>query len=401
MSSNPTVGSEIALAPVSPGFAKASTELSAHLGLTPASMVATFKAQCFKCRPEDVTDAQMAAFVVIANEMGVNPLLPGMLYAFPVQGGGIVPMMGPDGVFKKLVEHPSVESWQCVSFPEDVTKAPTHATMSIWRKGSERPLTKTVLLSEWKVGNNPNWNTRPRHMLELRAIKQGARMIIHGIPFDEDERQIMGEMNVTGTAGEGDAAGAPPTRTAAPKKEKKGTAAVITEKQDVTPPTGKVIGKAGDNVIEGDFTDVPKDVQTTIPGTETTPPAPPAETTTPPKEEKRAEPPPAEEKKPRAFLQDGEQIDATITVKTVTPMFVTSAGVRTPSIQAVVEGEFNGTVLHIGGGAAKGDGIVPLPMWEPGKTVKATLLGKLNKTSGKVMVRVEKAEEAAAEMSVD
>jgi hypothetical protein len=156
-------------------------------------------------------------------------------------------------------------------------------------------------------------------------------------------------------------------------------------------------------VIEGEFTEVQraeKAAASTTPPADTTPPAPPAE-------EKKAEPPadttpaPAEKPAPRAFLKDGEQIEATLTVKTVTPMFVTSAGVRTGSIQAKVEGDFTGTVLHIGGATAKGDGLTPLPLWEVGKTVRATLLGKLNKTSGQVMVRVEKAEEAAAEMSVD
>lgn len=176
---------------------RASLALSILTGMEPAMMLDTIKAQCFKGDPSRVTDTQLAAFVSIAAEMGVNPLLPGMMYAFPIQGGGIVPMMGPDAVFKKLAEHPNVDSWKTTVFPEDVTLAPTHATTEIFLRNSQRPLTYTALLSEWKVGANPNWNSRPRHMLSLRSLKQAARQVIHGVPFDEDERQMADMQNVT------------------------------------------------------------------------------------------------------------------------------------------------------------------------------------------------------------
>lgn len=165
--------------------------------MNPDAMIDTLKAQCFKCKPDDVTDAQMAAFISIANAMDINPLQPGMLYAYPIQGGGIVPMLGPDGVYKKLSEHKEVESWETEVFPTDVTLAPTHAVTKIFRVGREKPLSFTALLSEWKTESNPNWKTRPRHMLGLRSLKQCARQIIHGIPFDEDERKSMEEVNVT------------------------------------------------------------------------------------------------------------------------------------------------------------------------------------------------------------
>jgi hypothetical protein len=420
MSSNPpTTGQELAAAPQAPGFAKASSELSLALGLTPRMMTDVLRAQCFRnVKADQVSDEQLAAFIVIANEMKVNPLLPGMMYAYPnPQGGGITPMLGPDGVFKKLFEHPDIDSWECVSFPAiEASLQPTHATMTIWRKGRDKPLTKTCLLSEWKIQSNPNWSTRTRHMLELRTIKQGARMIIHGLPFDEDERQIMGEMNVTGTGDDAAAAGAAAaaTRAKAPKKEPKGAAAVVDTKQDVIPPTGKSSdGQKGGVVIDGEFTEVKRaeneakanaaasepdpavqakiDADLAAEAAKATAAAnPPANTA-----------PTAEAPKPRAFLQDGEQIETTFTVKASTPMWVTAGGKRQASIQAKVEGGFNGDVLHIGGGIEIKDGIAPQPCWEVGATTKATLLGKLNKTSNKVMVRVEKAELAPAEMSVD
>jgi hypothetical protein len=174
----------------------ATTALASIIGVSPQEAVAAIKAQCFKANANNVTDAQLVAFISIAKEMGVNPLIPGMLYAYPNQGG-ITPIMGPDGVYKKLGEHPEVDTWETTVFPEDPTQDATHATARIWRKGREKPLTYTAILKEWKVQANPNWNSRPRHMLSIRALKQCARQIIHGIPFDEDERHIMGEINVT------------------------------------------------------------------------------------------------------------------------------------------------------------------------------------------------------------
>ena len=174
---------------------KASHELASFLGMEPKTMLDVIAGQCFK--GGQCTDLQLAAFVSIAAEMKINPMLPGMLYAYPIQGGGIIPMIGPDGVYKKLVENPDIESWESKVYPEDPTVPPTHAIASIYRKGREKPLTYTAVLSEWKVDSNPNWKTRPRHMLGLRALKHCARQIIHGLPYDEDDRVIMREAIAT------------------------------------------------------------------------------------------------------------------------------------------------------------------------------------------------------------
>lgn len=175
--------------------------LATFLGTEAPRALDLIRNQCFRGK-DAPSDDQVLAFAIVANEMKVNPLLPGMLYAYPIQGGGIQVMIGPDGIYKKLAEHPEVVVWECISYPEDVTKPPTHATAKIWRTGRDKPFVHTCLLSEWKIASNPNWNSRPRHMLEIRTIKQCARQIVHGIPFDEDERRIADMMNVTGTGQE-------------------------------------------------------------------------------------------------------------------------------------------------------------------------------------------------------
>jgi hypothetical protein len=176
----------------------ASNALAQRLGVEKGHMLATIKAQCFKCDPEKVSDTQLAAFVSIAHDMGVNPLLPGMLYAFPDGRGGIVPMMGPDGVMKKLSEMKGV-TYECIVYPEDVTQPPTHATAKIYVEGKERPYTYTAVYSEWATSN---WGKKPRHWNWLRALKQCARQVIHGLPMDEEEITLGGMVNVTDTAPE-------------------------------------------------------------------------------------------------------------------------------------------------------------------------------------------------------
>ena len=184
----------------------ATDQLAAFIGMEKLFMLDTIRAQCFRTvdkngQPIEVSDEQVAAFVSIAVEMKVNPLLPGMLYAYPKRGGGVTPIMGPDGVFKKLSEHPAVDGWNVKVFPEDVTLKPTHAVATIYRKGSTHPIEYTALLSEWAVSDNPNWAGKPRHMLGLRALKHAARQVIHGLPYDEDDRRFMEETELNVTPG--------------------------------------------------------------------------------------------------------------------------------------------------------------------------------------------------------
>jgi hypothetical protein len=168
---------------------KSSELLASRLNLDPRQMVQTIKAQCFSgINPDRVTDEQLAAFIAVANEMQLNPLLPGMLYAYP-KNGGIVPIIGPDGVFQKIYQNPDVTGVD-IDLLVDDTKKPWACKAMITTK-SKGIIRYTALFSDWVVPSNPNWKNRPGHMLQIRAIKQCARMVIHGMPMDEEERQII------------------------------------------------------------------------------------------------------------------------------------------------------------------------------------------------------------------
>lgn len=363
-------------------------------GLDAKYLVETVKKQCFKGA---ATDEQVDAFISIACEMKVNPLLPGMLYAYPISGGGIVPIMGPSGVYKKLVEHPEVDSWETEVFPDDVTKPPTHAVTKIYRKGRDKPLQYTALLSEWKIASNPNWNSRPRHMLALRSLKHCANQIIHGIPYDEDDRAIMAMQNVTGTGEENPAAnGTPadaavvPERPAPKERAKRGTAAA---KEVVVNPC---FGGANEVVV-------PTEEQKPAEQVKADPVAEvkPVEDINKAMEARQEKIAPKPEEKPaatqiRAFLQDNEKLSTTIKLETLAPVFMTVQGVRTPCIKGTVSGGFAGEIRSSFGVSSKDGKAVEIdPVFTVGKSVSAVLVGKKstapegNPNYGKVLVWID------------
>ncbi len=182
---------------------KASDQLASFLGIEKGMMIETLKAQCFKSkRPEEVTDAQLASFISTANVLQVNPLVPGMLYAYPEKNGGITPILGPDGVFKKLDEMITggkLAGYECEVICDEAGK-PIKSEAIIYRNGDAKPAKFTAWFSEWFVASNPNWNSRPKHQLWIRGIKQCARQVIHGLPMDPDEYAIAQMTNVTESA---------------------------------------------------------------------------------------------------------------------------------------------------------------------------------------------------------
>ena len=221
---------------------KASTELSTFLGMEVSAMIDAVKSQCFKGkRPEEVTDAQLATYVSVANALKLNPLLPGQMYPYPDRNGAVTVMIGPDGVFTLLSNHPDViaqkdggaafwtEHGKDADGKDTCTGYINHRTKGL--------LKKTIWIDEWVVSSNPNWASRRHHMSEVRALKQTARMVIHGLPMDSDEHTIGEMLNVTPATAEQTPA---VERKDPPARSKKGIAAVV-ENKPVEKPAEKAI----------------------------------------------------------------------------------------------------------------------------------------------------------------
>ena len=359
----------------------ASAALAAFIGMEQPMLIDTIRAQCFSKTKKvgdhyeqiEVTDFQVAAFISIAVEMKVNPLLPGMLYAYPIKGGGIVPIMGPDGVFKKLAEHPDIASWEVEVFPTEPNLPPTHAIARIYRKGVERPIIYTAALNEWKIGENPNWVTRPRHMLQLRALKHAARQVIHGLPYDEDDRHIMDEVIQVSPGAPGQEPAPARPDPAALKRRKSGTSASAKKEE---PP------------IEAEI--VPPAKQTAT-GTTT---APEAAATDP------------------CSVAPALKHDEVVTVKGVT---IKSAAYENfgsdekprHGCKAEITGPYVGTVYDMAGGVgarANAEGASPAQVntnWKHKGTVTLTLTGRFSKVMKLIVARVEEIKPDEAKQEID
>lgn len=377
---------------------KASSELSQFLGMEVSAMIDTLKSQCFKGkRPDEITDAQLATYISVANALKLNPLLPGQMYPYPDRNGSVTVMLGPDGIFTLLSNNPDVvaqkdgggafwtEHGKDESGAETCTGFINHKTKGL--------LKKTIWVAEWVITQNPNWTSRRHHMAEIRALKQCARMVIHGLPMDPDEHRLGEMLNVTDTA-----PSAPEEkveRAPIPEKKKKGAAAAAAIDVTSTPATTE---KGNPAPTQSDAKHAAEVMEANIAKTEAPAQEKPAEkpalaTTQPPegkvftqsstaatKDAEPAKTEPAPES--RAFIKDGEEIVANVTVKKSSPIFATMDNKRAPSVIATVAGQFNNEVIQhnvepLNVRQENGKDVFDLPAaWAVGTALKIKLLGK-------------------------
>lgn len=114
-----------------------------------------------------VTDAQLTALLVVANQYGLNPWTK-EIYAFPDRQNGIVPVVGVDGWARIINEHPQFDG---MSFEQDGESC----ACTIFRKDRAHPVTVTEYLSECRR-STPPWQSHPRRMLRHKAMIQCARL---------------------------------------------------------------------------------------------------------------------------------------------------------------------------------------------------------------------------------
>ena len=143
-----------------------------------ADLIHTLKATAFK---GDVTDAQMTALLVVANQYGLNPWVK-EIFAFPDKQNGIVPVVGVDGWSRIMNEHPQFDGME---FEQDDQSC----TCIIYRKDRSRPVRVTEFMAECKRGTGP-WSSHPRRMLRHKAMIQCARLAFgFGGIYDQDEAE--------------------------------------------------------------------------------------------------------------------------------------------------------------------------------------------------------------------
>ena len=155
-------------------------KLAARFNLAEAGsdLVQTLKATAFK---GPVTDAQMTALLVVAQQHGLNPWTR-EIYAFPDRQNGIVPVVGVDGWSRIINDHPAFDG---MDFEQDAESC----TCRIHRKDRRHPVAVTEYLSECRRSTGP-WQSHPRRMLRHKTMIQCARLAFgYGGIYDQDEAE--------------------------------------------------------------------------------------------------------------------------------------------------------------------------------------------------------------------
>lgn len=154
-------------------------------------LIQTLKATAFKGQ---VSDAQMAALLLVANQYGLSPWTK-EIYAFPDKNNGIVPVVGVDGWSRIINQHPAFDG---MDFEQDDASC----TCVIYRKDRSHPIRVTEFMAECRRANVGPWSSHPKRMLRHKAMIQCARLAFgYGGIYDQDEAERIVE-TIDATTGE-------------------------------------------------------------------------------------------------------------------------------------------------------------------------------------------------------
>ena len=185
-----------------------------------ADLIGTLKATAFKGQ---VSDAQMTALLVVANQYALNPWTK-EIYAFPDKNNGIVPVVGVDGWSRIINSHPQFDGIEFHHADEFVTMpgakpAPEWIECHIHRKDRSRPVVVREYLDEvyrapfkGKYGDVTGpWQTHTKRFLRHKAMIQCARLAFgySGI-YDQDEAERIAEASSVKHMGAADVVAPPP-----------------------------------------------------------------------------------------------------------------------------------------------------------------------------------------------
>lgn len=157
-------------------------QMAQRFSVPEQEMLATLKATAFKGQ---VSDAQMTALLIVANQYGLNPWTK-EIYAFPDSSNGIVPVVGVDGWARIINDNPQFDGMEF----EQTNEA---CTCRIYRKDRKHAIAVTEYMSECVRETKP-WKSHPKRMLRHKAMIQCARLAFgfSGI-YDLDEAERINE----------------------------------------------------------------------------------------------------------------------------------------------------------------------------------------------------------------
>lgn len=131
------------------------------------------------------SNEEVAAFIVVANQYGLNPFTR-EIHAFADSQRGVVPIVGIDGWSHIVNNEPRFDGCEFEE-TEGQDGKPVSTTCAMYVKDRSRPVKITERFSECRRQTGP-WNQMPYRMLRHKAFMQAARLAfsISGL-YDEDE----------------------------------------------------------------------------------------------------------------------------------------------------------------------------------------------------------------------
>ncbi len=187
---------------MSNALATLTNKLAKRLDLPDGSnLVTTLKATAFRQRGNEVvTDAQMEALLIVAEQYRLNPFTK-ELFAFSDKGA-IVPVVSVDGWSRIINEHPQFDGLEFRYSENIVTPArgkpcPEWCEVTLYRKDRSRPTVVREYLDEvYQAPRGANggydgpWQTHTKRFLRHKTLIQGSRIAFGfaGI-YDQDEAE--------------------------------------------------------------------------------------------------------------------------------------------------------------------------------------------------------------------
>jgi phage recombination protein Bet len=176
-------------------------------------LIDTLKATAFKVKDDVVTDEQMSALLIVADQYGLNPFTK-EIFAYPDKQNGIVPVVSVDGWSRIINQHPDMDGLEFVydgNWVTDLAGAkacPASIECVIYRKGRTHPVRIKEFLDEvyrqpfqgtknnQSYSINGPWQSHTKRLLRHKALIQCSRIAFGFVGIydqDEAERIIEGQ----------------------------------------------------------------------------------------------------------------------------------------------------------------------------------------------------------------
>jgi phage recombination protein Bet len=170
-------------------------KIAARYSVDPAKLMSTLKATAFKVREGEVTNEQMMALLIVADQYHLNPITR-ELFAFPDKGG-IVPVVSIDGWARIINDNPALDGIEFNDGPENEQGIPEWIECVIYRKDRSHPTRLRERFREVRRDTQP-WKSHPARMMRHKVLIQCARVAFgfSGI-YDQDEAERIVDVSQT------------------------------------------------------------------------------------------------------------------------------------------------------------------------------------------------------------